>query len=213
MDKRLIVLGLAGIGAYLLLIGESRFNDTSETDNAPSILDEITNTAGDIFMTTPSNDGNRAAFLYMLRVSEGTAGERGYNTQVGYTYFDDFSTHPALAGWRGLPLSAEMCAGAGLGPGCVSTAAGAYQITKPTYKRVAANLGISDFSPGAQDAIAIELIREKGALVDIDNGNFADAVYKVRKVWASLPGAGYGQGERNLATLQDAFVSAGGVLA
>lgn len=213
MDKRVVIVCFAGVAAYLLLAGESRANDTSESDNAPSIFDEITNTAGDWIMSTPSNDGNRGAFCQMLRVSEGTAGPRGYNTQVGYTYFDDFSTHPALAGWRGLPLSAAMCAGAGLGPGCVSTAAGAYQITKPTFKRVTAKLGITDFSPAAQDAIAIELIREKGALADVDNGNFADAVNKVSKVWASLPGAGYGQHENKLATLQAAYVNAGGVLA
>lgn len=213
VDKRLAIIALGGVAAYLLLVGESRDTETNESDNAPSIFDEVTNTAEDWIMGSQSNITNRLAFLLMLRVSEGTAGSRGYNTQVGYTYFEDYSTHPALAGWRGMPLSAAMCAGAGLSAGCVSTAAGAYQITRPTYKRVAANLGISDFTPESQDAIAIELIREKGALGDVDSGNFAGAVNKVRKVWASLPGAGYGQHENTLARLENAYVEAGGVLA
>jgi len=104
VDKRVVIVCFAGVAAYLLLAGESRANDTSESDNAPSIFDEITNTAGDWIMSTSSNDGNRGAFCQMLRVSEGTAGPRGYNTQVGYTYFDDFSTHPAAC-WLARPAA------------------------------------------------------------------------------------------------------------
>lgn len=213
IDKRLLLAALLTASAYLLLRGESRDNDTSESDNAPSIFDEITNTAGDYWMNVSSNGGNRAAFLSMLRVPEGTSGPDGYRTLVGGALFDSYATHPALAGWRGLPLSTAMCAGAGLGPGCVSTAAGAYQITKPTYVRVAAKLGITDFSPESQDAIALELANEKGALSDIDAGNLESAIAKVRRVWASLPGAGYGQREASMQALLDVFQQAGGVLA
>ena len=44
-------------------------------------------------------------------------------------------------------------------------------------------------------------------------GRFADAVAKCKKEWASLPGAGYGQRENSLATLQAAYLDAGGNLA
>ena len=44
-------------------------------------------------------------------------------------------------------------------------------------------------------------------------GRFDAAVAKVRKVWASLPGAGYGQREESMARVRTAYVAAGGTLA
>lgn len=65
----------------------------------------------------------------------------------------------------------------------------------------------------SQDAIALQQIKEQGALADIDAGRFDIAVGKVRKIWASLPGAGYGQRENKLEILRAQFAAAGGMLA
>lgn len=156
---------------------------------------------------------NERAFLAAIRVGEGTSASNGYSILFGGAPFGSFDEHPAVLGWRGGRLSDAMCAGAGFGPGCVSTAAGAFQINKPTWLRVRGKLGLSDFSPASQDAAALELISEKGALADVRAGRVEIAVGKVRKVWASLPGAGYGQGEVRLASFVNNYANAGGAVA
>lgn len=156
---------------------------------------------------------NRAAFLATISRAEGT--DRGgdpYRVLFGGSQWaGDLNTHPAEQGWPGLPLPDYQCRAAGFGPGCVSTAAGRYQITRTTWRRV--RHVASGFGPEAQDAMALELIRGRGALVDVDAGRFDAAIDKVRREWASLPGAGYAQPERDLPTLRAAFIQAGGVLA
>lgn len=211
MDTRvvaaLLVVAVVAYAAYE--IGPS--DDDGETDHAPD-FEDYAYQAISIFESEEMNN-NVNAFLTALRVGEGTAGRDGWRTLMGGALFDSFADHPARLGWRGTPLSASMCAGAGFGPGCVSTAAGGFQITKPTWNRVADKLGLTDFTQASQEAAAIELIREKGALSDVAAGRVAVAVSKVRKVWASLPGAGYGQGEVALASFVNHYVNAGGTVA
>lgn len=157
-----------------------------------------------------------AAMLQAISQAEGTA-SRGDPYRVCFAYkhtIQSLVDHPAVTGeWRGETLSDAMCAGAGLGPGCVSTAAGKYQQIKPTWLRLKNKLSLPDFGPASQDAAAAELLRECGALVRLEAGDFAGAVAQARKIWASLPGAGYGQGERSIAWLTEKFTDAGGVLA
>ena len=157
-----------------------------------------------------------AATLSAIRHAEGTASQ-GDPYRVCYAYrhtIQSFADHPAVSGeWSGENLSLALCAGAGLGPGCVSTAAGAYQIIRPTWLRLKNKLSLPDFSPASQDAAATELLRERGAIARLEIGDFAGAIAKAKKEWASLPGAGYGQGERTIAWLTEKFTSAGGVLA
>jgi lysozyme len=205
-----LVVALVGAAAYYL--GPQTDSETGESDQAPDLQD-YANQAVSMFESDDMSNPNLTAFLRALRVGEGTSGPNGYSTLMGGGLFDSYADHPALLGWRGTPLSDAMCRGAGFGPGCVSTAAGAYQITKPTWVRVAAKLGLSDFSPASQDAAAIELISEKGALGDIQAGRIDDAVSKVRRVWASLPGAGYSQAEVKLAAFANNFQKYGGTLA
>lgn len=197
--------------AYVAYTMGPQEDENGETDQAPDFVDYAYQ-AISIFESEEMNN-NVNAFLTALRVGEGTAGQDGWRTLMGGALFDSFADHPARLGWRGTPLSASMCANAGFGPGCVSTAAGAFQITKPTWNRVADKLGLPDFSPTSQQAAAIELIREKGALADVAAGRIAVAVDKVRKVWASLPGAGYGQGEVKLAAFVNHYANAGGAVA
>lgn len=144
---------------------------------------------------------NLQAFLDMIAVSEGTKhlGQEGYDVLVGGTLFDGFADHP-----RKLVR---------LNPNLKSTAAGRYQILARYFDAYKALLKLPDFSPASQDAIAIQMIREQKALEDVEAGRFAVAVEKCKNIWASLPGAGYGQHENTLAKLQDAYVRHGGTLA
>ena len=54
-------------------------------------------------------------------------------------------------------------------------------------------LGLKDFSPKSQDAVALQQIKERGALPMIDRGDIRQAIDRCSVIWASLPGAGYGQ--------------------
>lgn len=157
-------------------------------------------------------NNNVKAFLKMIRFAEGTAGENGY--RVVYSYekvLQNLSDHPHTTGeWKGKVLSDTYCKNAGLGPGCKSTAAGAYQITITTWRNLKKTLSLPDFSPNSQDLAAIELIREKGALKDIESGKIEAAIYKVRKIWASIPGNSYGQPNKKLSDLLTVFRTSGG---
>ena len=52
-------------------------------------------------------------------------------------------------------------------------------------------LGLKDFSPKSQDAVALQQIKERGALPMIDRGDIRQAIDRCSNIWASL-GAGYG---------------------
>lgn len=145
---------------------------------------------------------NERAFLDMLAHAEGTAGPDGYRTLFGGSLFDSFADHP-----RRLFSFTN-----GAGQKLKTTAAGRYQFLARTWDELRAKLDLPDFGPGSQDAAALELIRQRGALRDVQAGRFAAAVAKVAPIWASMPGAGYNQPERKLATLQAAYQAAGGTL-
>lgn len=112
---------------------------------------------------------NRRKFLDFLGRAEGA----DYDTIVGGKKFQDFSAHPNIVGL----ITKD-------GP---STGAGRYQITNSTYRSAAPALGISDFSRQSQDKLAVELIRRRGALADVDAGNFEAAINKLGNEWVSLP--------------------------
>ncbi len=149
---------------------------------------------------------NVVAFLDMIAVSEGTAGrgDDGYNVLVGYGLFHDYSRHPNQL----VPIKDKN--------GAVkyySSAAGRYQMLHHIWEVLAQRHGYKEFSPVNQDDACIWLIRDAGAFPDVVEGEFASAVEKCRKIWASLPGAGYGQHENQLASLEEAYKKAGGVVA
>jgi muramidase (phage lysozyme) len=98
-------------------------------------------------------------------------------------------------------------------PGLASTAAGRYQLLKRYYDAYKKQLNLPNFSPLSQDLIAIQQIRERGALQDIEMGYITIAIDKVKNIWASLPGAGYGQHENKLDKLITSFINAGGTVA
>lgn len=147
---------------------------------------------------------NERAFLDMLAWSEGTSrvagSDRGYNVLVGGKLFSSYADHPRIL--VDLPKL-----------GIKSSAAGRYQLLAKyfySYKRL---LGLKDFGPAAQDAIALQQIREQHADDDVRAGRIATAIQKCRNIWASLPGAGYGQHENSLPNLLAQYTAAGGTLA
>lgn len=154
---------------------------------------------------------NRQAFLTMLAFSEGTSTSlvthcEGYDVIV--TGFDrkpetfiDFSDHPFAKGRKPKIINSHHL---------TSTASGRYQFLVRDWAHYRNQLSLPDFGPTSQDAWALQLIRERSALPLIDIGNFALAVQRVSNLWASLPGAGYGQHENDMIKLQVIYVAAGG---
>ena len=141
---------------------------------------------------------NVCAFLDMIAHSEGTAGrgDDGYNVLVGGELFTGYADHP-----RRLVQ---------IRPGLASTAAGRYQLLARYFDDYKKLLGLHDFEPVSQDLIAIQQIRECRALETIVAGEFASAVAACAHIWASLPGAGYGQHENKLGDLLVAYTESGG---
>jgi muramidase (phage lysozyme) len=151
---------------------------------------------------------NLEAFLTMIAVSEGTqnipGGENGYKVIVGSTMqkpilMDSYADHPR----KRVELS----------PGLSSTAAGRYQILARYYDAYKAILKLPDFSPHSQDAIAIQMIRERQAHADVCAGRIDEAIAKCAAIWASMPGSNYGQHENSIVALRGAYLEAGGKLA
>jgi muramidase (phage lysozyme) len=144
---------------------------------------------------------NLAAFLDMIAHSEGTygRGDDGYNIVVGGSVFDSYADHPRKL--------------VDLGHGLKSTAAGRYQVLARYFDAYKKILNVPDFSPESQDRIAIQQIDECVALQLIEAGRFHDAVLRCAHIWASLPGAGYGQKENSFLSLRQVYVAAGGALA
>lgn len=148
---------------------------------------------------------NRIAFLDMIAVSEIgapllAASDDGYNVLVGSTpakplTFSRYADHPNV-----------------LNTALHSTAAGRYQILYRWWRIYKAQMSLRDFSPISQDRYALQQLKEHGALSYIDEGRFELAVAKCSNVWASLPGAGYGQHENQLEHLQAAYQAAGGTV-
>lgn len=145
---------------------------------------------------------NLAAFLDMLAFSEGTIGrgDDGYDKLVnpGKT-FASYDEHPNV--------SIQVA------PGLKSTAAGRYQFLSKHWQHYKAQLALPDFGPVSQDKWAIQLIRERRALADVEAGRIGTAIDKCRNIWASLPGAGYNQPEHSKEKLLTKFQELGGVLA
>lgn len=144
----------------------------------------------------------RKAFLEMLAWSEGTDNGRqptknhGYDVIVGGSLFTSYADHP-----RKLVT---------LNPKLKSTAAGRYQLLARYWDAYRKQLGLNDFSPANQDAVALQQIKERGALPLIDRGDIRQAIDRCSNIWASLPGAGYGQFEHKADALIAKFKAAGG---
>ncbi len=116
---------------------------------------------------------NVAAFLKAIAAAEGGGYDFKYGALKGRANdrwrFTDTSTHP--------------------GPGIdgKSTAAGMYQITRPTWQHHGGKLGLDDFSPRTQDLIAVEILRSLGVIEAVKAGHIGGVMPKVARTWAALP--------------------------
>lgn len=156
---------------------------------------------------------NRKAFLDMIAHSEGTSTSpatrnNGYDVIVTGTdgkpeVFADYGNHPFAGGRKSKVINRR---------GLTSNASGRYQFMLKDWAHYKLTLRLPDFSPASQDLWALQLIRERGALKLIDAGQFVAAVKRCSNLWASLPGAGYGQPEHSIGRLQAAYVAAGGTV-
>jgi muramidase (phage lysozyme) len=135
------------------------------------------------------------AFLDVIAYAEGTFfTKEGYRRIFGKQVFKNFRAHPrqvVCASSRGRPLC--------------SSAAGRYQFSQKMWKRVASLIGARDFSPANQDRAAVFLLHDARALEPLKRGKFDEALRRVRKIWASLPGAPYNQPMKKLYELRIFF--------
>lgn len=211
MNTDHFIMAGTALGAALALWAWKMQRDTvpvvdyEEPSQEPDFIDTLMlaatpSTWASSTTATETEAANVRAFLDMLAYAEGTDGPRGYQTMFGYRYFNDYADHPRIY-W---PYTDQA------GRQIKTSAAGRYQIIVSTWDSLKNKLGLPDFSPASQDAAAIELIRQRGALPDVKAGNVVDAIDKCRKTWASLPGAGYNQPERDISALKTAFNNAGG---
>lgn len=151
------------------------------------------------------------AFLYMIRSCEhrfptDVVNDDCYEIFYGGTRFIDLSDHPVITGELApVPLPEHMCKAAGLNSPCYSTAAGAYQMIRPTWTRLRDQLGLEDFSKDSQDRAAVELLRQNGIIAMIEAGEIEAAIKKAGKVWAGLPGNTYQQSPKQLKYALDRF--------
>lgn len=145
---------------------------------------------------------NIAAFLDLIAFSEGTnrfGNDDGYNVIVGGKLFTSYKDHPRVS--VELPKLRIK-----------STAAGRYQLLSRYFTPYAKLLNLPDFSPESQDKIAMQQIKEQNAFMNIKNGEIKIAIEKCSNIWASFPGAGYGQREEKIENLLNKFVELGGTI-
>ena len=123
-------------------------------------------------------NNQRKAFLDMLAWSEGTDNGRqktrnhGYDVIVGGELFTDYSDHPGKL--VTLPQNSNQQA---------PTLPASFPLVGCLPQ-----LGLKDFSPKSQDAVALWQIKERGALPMIDRGDIRQAIDRCSNIWASLPG-------------------------
>jgi muramidase (phage lysozyme) len=160
---------------------------------------------------------NLSAILSTISHSEGTDRVmEPYRCCFGFKHtIIDLTYHPhqirsdGTREWNGEPLDF-------LGPkyaGEISSAAGRYQITLPTFMRLRAILRTTGFGPSVQDDMAVQLIKEQGALDLVMGGQVTDALTRCSAIWASLPGSDSGQPQTEIADLLHTYMNDGGSLA
>jgi len=143
----------------------------------------------------PVEEANVQAFLRLIRHAEHypDSGDDTYDVLYGGGRFGSYATHPnrAVTRW-----------------GHTSTAAGAYQILFGTWRDAKRRGLVNDFSPAAQDAIARDKLRSRGALPAVMRGDVPTACASLRGEWTSLPGAA--QSRMSMAVAEAAFARFGG---
>lgn len=152
---------------------------------------------------TPSPAVQR--FLDLIAWSEGTSNNpltknKGYDVIVtgpgGPEVFTDYTDHPFAARMAKLVMPAHDSR-----PALYSTAAGRYQLLYRWWRAYKEILGLANFSPASQDAVAVRQMQERGAVSLVEAGDVRSAVLACSTVWASFPGNDYEQGAHSMETL------------
>jgi muramidase (phage lysozyme) len=131
-----------------------------------------------------ADNPNVRKYLSMIQQSEGSKGyEYGFNN----TKLKSMADHPMTShGFKETD-----------GKSNTTTAAGAYQFLGKTWTGLKGKLSLEDFGHKSQDAAAVELLRESGALENVMNGEWGSALAKTGRIWASLPTSPYKQPKRS----------------
>ena len=123
-------------------------------------------------------NNQRKAFLDMLAWSEGTDTRRqktrnhGYDVIVGGELFTDYPITPRKL----VTLNPKQ-----------NQQAPTLPASFPLVDAYRKQFGLKDFSPKSQDAVALQQIKERGALPMIDRGDIRQAIDRCSNIWASLP--------------------------
>lgn len=145
------------------------------------------------------------SFLDLIAFSEGTSTSpitknNGYDVIVsginGPSVFSDYSDHPFAKGGHVIVRENPML---------ISTAAGRYQLLARYWNVYKVQLHLPDFSAASQDAVAVQQMKERGAVALVEAGNIDGAIKACSSVWASFPGNSYGQGGKSMSTLLEKY--------
>lgn len=134
-----------------------------------------------------SDADTQARVAALMAVIRNFESNNDYSILVGGSHFSDFSQHPNIL----IALNIN-------GQTVKLTAAGAYQINHPTYVDFAGRLGLSDFSPATQDAIAYAILQATGAIDSLAAGDIQTAFNQAATRWASLPGSTADQNPKSM---------------
>jgi muramidase (phage lysozyme) len=130
------------------------------------------------------------AFLDTIAYAEGTDTDDGYKTAYGGKETKDTSDHPGQVICK-ISKGKKLC----------SSATGRYQFLHSTWDELAKKYNFTDFGAFNQDLAAIALLHNVNAIEDIENKRIDTAISKANRIWASFPGAPYGQPTKPLAQL------------
>ncbi len=184
------------LASVLLLAGCSGGSDSSE--DAQMSDEELSAPTCAPSLAVGAVPVKHKAMLNTIAFTEGTAGRGGYdgyNVTFAYHYFSSCVRHPDLAIRSG---------------SYTSTAAGRYQFLYATWR----GLGLPNFEPNNQDKGGMKLIAQRGVTLPTTRAltatEFANAMSRLNKEWASLPGSPYGQPTYSLATTRKKYCSFAG---
>ena len=124
-------------------------------------------------------NNQRKAFLDMLAWSEDINGRletrnHGYDVIVGGELFTDYSDHPRKLVTLNPKLKSNRLDAVARWDACAAT------WPERLLSKKSGRCGVQQ-------------IKERGALPMIDRGDIRQAIDRCSNIWASLPGAGYGQ--------------------
>lgn len=188
------IVGSLGVGILLIIL--TGLTPKWRVQKKQHIRSEVSTVLSELNSDQEANLAHPKikAFLDTIAWAEGTLRPDGYRMQFTGATFSSFADHPR-----------RVICSTSYGQKRCSNAAGRYQFLDTTWDEVAKKLNIENFSPQAQDVVAIELIKIENALEDVKAGRFETAIEKVANRWASLPGNYYGQPQKSMRELRQFY--------